>query len=75
MRVVQEKGQEALVDKLSKNIGFGIGLEFRESACLLSAKNSTLIKSGMAFNVAVGKTSVTWPFKGRGHYYSGISKY
>ena len=52
---MQEKGQEALLEKLTKNVGFGIGLEFRESFCLLNAKNANLVKAGMAFNVAVGR--------------------
>lgn len=52
---MQDKGQEALVEKLPKNVGFGIGLEFRESSCLLNAKNANLVKAGMAFNVTVGK--------------------
>ena len=51
---MQEKGQELLAEKLAKNVGFGIGLEFRESSCLLNAKNATLVKAGMAFNVTVG---------------------
>ena len=44
-----------MLEKLPKNVGFGLGLEFRESSCLLNAKNSTLVKEGMVFNVSVGK--------------------
>lgn len=44
----------ALLGKLTKNLGFGIGLEFRESTNLLSLKNQTTITEGMAFNVAFG---------------------
>lgn len=50
----QDKGLEALLDKLPKNVGFGMGLEFRESTCLLNAKNSLPVKEGMVFNVSVG---------------------
>jgi hypothetical protein len=35
-------------------VGFGIGLEFRESSHVLRAKNTTLVQAGMAFNVVVG---------------------
>ena len=52
--IMQEKGLEALIEKLPKNVGFGIGLEFRESSCLLNAKNANLVKAGMAFNVTIG---------------------
>ena len=31
-----------------------IGLEFRDSAYLLSAKNARKLKSGMVFNLALG---------------------
>ena len=40
--------------KLPKSVGFGMGLEFRESTCLLNAKNAALAKPGMVFNVSVG---------------------
>lgn len=47
-------GQAPLVDKLSKSVGFGMGLEFRESANVLNAKNEGVVRSGMVFNVCVG---------------------
>ncbi|KIP09266.1 hypothetical protein PHLGIDRAFT_103069 [Phlebiopsis gigantea 11061_1 CR5-6] len=37
-----------------KTIGHGMGLEFRDSAYLLSAKNARKLKSGMVFNLALG---------------------
>ena len=40
--------------KLPKSVGFGMGLEFRESTCMLNAKNASLVKPGMVFNVSVG---------------------
>ena len=51
---MQDKGQADLVPKLPKSVGFGMGLEFRESTCLLNAKNAALVKPGMVFNVSVG---------------------
>ncbi|ETI42874.1 hypothetical protein L917_11580 [Phytophthora nicotianae] len=50
-----------LFGKLTKNLGFGIGLEFRESCNLLTTKNQTLIKEGMAFNVAFGFNDIPIP--------------
>ncbi len=51
----QEKGQDALVERLGKNVGAGIGLELRDSQQQLSASNSKPVKAGMAFNVSVGE--------------------
>ncbi|CAI5728999.1 unnamed protein product [Peronospora effusa] len=50
-----------LFSKLTKNLGFGIGLEFRESCNLLTTKNQTVIKEGMAFNVAFGFNDIPIP--------------
>ena len=51
---MQDAGQGHLVEHLPKNIGFGMGLEFRESINLLKAGNERNITAGMVFNVAVG---------------------
>lgn len=40
--------------KLPKTLGFGMGLEFRESANVLSATNTTPLQAGMVLNVAIG---------------------
>lgn len=50
-----------LFAKLTKNLGFGIGLEFRESCNLLTTKNQTVIQEGMAFNVAFGFQDIPIP--------------
>ena len=54
---VQAKGQEALVEKLSKNVGTAIGLELRDSVQPLNASNNKLVKAGMTFNVSVGESN------------------
>ena len=36
-------------------MGFGMGLEFRESANMLNAKNDRKVQAGMVFNVVVGE--------------------
>ena len=38
-------------------MGFGMGLEFQESANMLNAKNDRKVQAGMVFNVVVGE----WP--------------
>lgn len=45
---------ESLVDKLTKNLGFVTGIEFREGSLLLNAKTSATVEKGMVFNVNVG---------------------
>ena len=55
---VQAKGQEALVEKLSKNVGTAIGLELRDSTQPLNASNNKLVKAGMTFNVSVGESNL-----------------
>ena len=37
-----------------KNIGSGIGIEFRDSTTLITAKNTRTLKAGMALNVSIG---------------------
>ena len=51
---LQEAGQGHLIEQLPKNIGFGMGLEFREAINLLNGKNDRKVAAGMVFNVAVG---------------------
>eukprot|EP00271_Cylindrocystis_brebissonii_P005149 TRINITY_DN17096_c0_g1_i1.p1 TRINITY_DN17096_c0_g1~~TRINITY_DN17096_c0_g1_i1.p1 ORF type:complete len:1151 (-),score=279.83 TRINITY_DN17096_c0_g1_i1:406-3858(-) len=53
VEVVEKEGPEFL-PHLTRNAGAGIGIELRESAFLLNAKNERLIKVGMAFNVVLG---------------------
>jgi len=53
LNLVQNK-DESLVDKLTKNLGFGTGLEFRESSLVITSKNKTKLKKGMVFNLAIG---------------------
>jgi nucleosome binding factor SPN SPT16 subunit len=62
-----------LFGKLTKNLGFGIGLEFRESCNLLSLKNNRVIMEGMAFNVAFGFQDIPIPESQRKK--KGINQY
>ncbi|GAU95532.1 hypothetical protein RvY_07133 [Ramazzottius varieornatus] len=42
------------VDNVSKNFGFATGLEFRDSALMIAAKTTAMIRKGMVFCVIVG---------------------
>ncbi|XP_054165372.1 FACT complex subunit spt16-like [Oppia nitens] len=48
------KRDKHLVDKMTKNIGFAMGLEFREGSMLLAPKSNAIAKKGMVFNIAIG---------------------
>lgn len=50
----QDARQGHLVTKLTKNIGWSMGTELRESHYQLTAKNSAPVKPGMIFNVSIG---------------------
>jgi nucleosome binding factor SPN SPT16 subunit len=52
-RYIESKNAK-LAKLLTKNFGFGIGLDFRESSMLLTAKNAHVVQVGMVFNVAMG---------------------
>ena len=57
--LLQDQSQEHLVGKLTKNAGFGMGLEFRESANVLSADSQVPVRAGMVFNVSMGERPVS----------------
>lgn len=50
-----------LVDHLTKNFGFAMGIEFRESSLLLGPRTNSLAKKGMVFNVNIGLSNLTNP--------------
>eukprot|EP00171_Calliarthron_tuberculosum_P017009 IDg17009t1 len=47
-----------LASSLMKNVGFGMGIEFRDSSLVLNSKNETKIKENMVFNVSIGVQNV-----------------
>lgn len=61
---------------MPKNLGFSIGLDFRDSHLILSAKNPATIRAGMIFNLSIGFANVPLPDeKKRGvHENSAIKK-
>ncbi|KAJ1332209.1 hypothetical protein BSLG_008871 [Batrachochytrium salamandrivorans] len=49
-----EEKRPALKSHFTKNCGFVIGIEFRESQFLLTSKISRPLRTGMTFNLAIG---------------------
>lgn len=49
-----KKEKPDLVSKLTKNLGFAMGIEFREGSLVLNAKNQYKLKKGMVFSVSLG---------------------
>jgi nucleosome binding factor SPN SPT16 subunit len=56
---LEEEKRQDLIDKLPKNLGFSIGLDFREPAMVLTPKNNAIIRSGMIFNLSLGFSDLT----------------
>lgn len=56
-----ESKKPELKNHLPNNLGFGMGLEFRESDYVINAKNSRELRQGMVFNLAVGLQEVDNP--------------
>ncbi|XP_059806782.1 FACT complex subunit SPT16 [Hypanus sabinus] len=50
--VKQEKPE--LLTKITKNLGFAMGIEFREGSLVINGKNQYRLKKGMVFSVNVG---------------------
>lgn len=43
-----------LVNKLNTNLGFGMGLEFREGNLIINQKNENMIKENQVYNISIG---------------------
>ncbi|XP_063983532.1 FACT complex subunit spt16 isoform X2 [Diachasmimorpha longicaudata] len=48
-----------MIDHLTKNFGFAMGIEFRESSLLIGPKTHAVAKKGMVFNVNVGLSNLS----------------
>ncbi|KAG8036126.1 hypothetical protein G9C98_004706 [Cotesia typhae] len=57
--VKQEK--PGMLDHLTKNFGFAMGIEFRESSLMIGPKTHALLKKGMVFNLHVGLSNLNNP--------------
>lgn len=49
-----KKEKPALIDHLTKNFGFAMGIEFKENSLMISPKTTALAKKGMVFNLNLG---------------------
>ncbi|XP_062583012.1 FACT complex subunit SPT16-like [Saccostrea cucullata] len=49
-----KKQRSDLESKMTKSLGFAMGIEFREGSLLISAKTGAKVKKGMTFNINVG---------------------
>jgi len=58
-KVKSEKPE--LASHLTKNFGFASGIEFREPAYLINAKNDITAKKGMVFSINIGLSGLTNP--------------
>lgn len=48
-----KKERSDLESKMTKSLGFGMGIEFREGSLLISAKTTTKAKKGTALETAM----------------------
>uniref|UniRef100_A0AAQ4PLU2 FACT complex subunit n=1 Tax=Gasterosteus aculeatus aculeatus TaxID=481459 RepID=A0AAQ4PLU2_GASAC len=49
-----KKEKSDLVSKLTKNLGFAMGIEFREGSLVLNVKNQYKLKKGMVLSISLG---------------------
>ena len=49
-----KKEKPALLDKMTKSLGFVTGIEFRESSLVIGPKNNAIVKKGLVFNINLG---------------------
>lgn len=53
VKYLKTQGKEELVDSLPKNLGFSMGLDFRDSMLQLNNKSTVQFRQGMVFNLCV----------------------
>lgn len=54
-----KKEKPNLADNLTKNFGFAMGIEFKESSLIIGPKTTVAAKKGMVFNLNVGLSNLT----------------
>ncbi len=65
VKKLDDEGRNDLVDKLPKTLGFAIGIDFRDSALSLSAKNNAKFQVGMTFNLCIAFSDIEMTSKSR----------
>lgn len=56
---VAKKQKPDLMSKITKNLGFAMGIEFREGSLVINSKNSLQLKKGMVFSINLGLSDLT----------------
>lgn len=56
---IVKKERPNLLSKLTKNLGFVTGIEFREGSMLITNKTQITAKKGMVFNISVGFSDIS----------------
>lgn len=56
---VVKKEKSELLDKLTKNFGFAMGIEFREASLSIAPNCDAIARKGMVFNVNLGFTGLS----------------
>ncbi|KAM8961845.1 FACT complex subunit SPT16 [Pelodytes ibericus] len=54
-----KKQKPELMSKITKNLGFAMGIEFREASLVINSKNQYKLKKGMVFSVHLGLSDLT----------------
>ncbi|XP_050429872.1 FACT complex subunit spt16-like isoform X2 [Adelges cooleyi] len=54
-----KKQKPKLIDYLTKNFGFAMGIEFRETSLMIAPKTTALAKKGQIYNLCVGVSGLT----------------
>ncbi|XP_042330482.1 FACT complex subunit SPT16 [Sceloporus undulatus] len=54
-----KKQKPELISKITKNLGFAMGIEFREGSLVINSKNQYRLKKGMVFSLNVGFSDLT----------------
>ena len=59
VKYLRDEGKDDLVSNLPKNLGFAVGIDFRDTHLLLNQKNTVSFKAGMVFTLAVSFSGLT----------------
>ncbi|TMW40025.1 hypothetical protein DOY81_014896 [Sarcophaga bullata] len=56
-----KKEKSKLLDNVTKNFGFAMGIEFRENSIIIGPKCQAEVKKNMVFNVNIGISNLSNP--------------
>jgi nucleosome binding factor SPN SPT16 subunit len=58
VKYLKAEGKEDLIESLPKNLGFSMGLDFRDGLLQLNSKSTVPFRQGMVFNLAVSLSGI-----------------